>query len=196
MRYTVTAKLYLAACYLRTRIFYRPARIIRFPIDIRWKTSIRWGDDFTTGRNCRLEVVQARDEGVKLRLGNHVQLNDNVHIVAAKSVSIGNDVLMASKIFISDCVHGSYSGSENSDPMTSPDERPLYTAPVVIDDRVWLGDNVVIMPGVHVGEGAVIGASSVVTADIPANTIAVGAPARVIKKYDPVSGKWEKVQQD
>ena len=64
---------------------------------------------------------------------------------------------------------------------------------VVIGDNVWIGDNVTVLPNVHIGKGCVIGANSVVTKDIPDNCIAVGIPAKVIKKFDYKEKKWVRV---
>lgn len=61
---------------------------------------------------------------------------------------------------------------------------------VVIEDGVWLGQRVCVLPGTHIGKNSIIGANSVVTHDIPAYTIAVGSPARIIKKWDYVNKKW------
>jgi acetyltransferase-like isoleucine patch superfamily enzyme len=192
VRYSLSMSIYHGICYVRTKLFYGPARLIRFPIDIRHGKSIRLGKRMTTGKNCRLEAAASGDGKIRLSIGENVQMNDNVHIVAAESVRIGNDVLMASKIFISDCSHGDYSGEAQSDPGTPPQERPLVSAPVVIGDRVWLGENVVVMPGVTIGEGSIIGASSVVLKDVPPRSIAVGIPASVVKRYDEGLKLWKK----
>jgi lipopolysaccharide O-acetyltransferase len=99
---------------------------------------------------------------------------------------------MASGIFISDHSHGSYSGSDASSPLIPPNERPLVSKEVFIDDDCWLGEKVAVLPGVTVGKGSIIGAGSVVTSDIPPYTIAVGIPARPVKKYDFESKQWIK----
>jgi acetyltransferase-like isoleucine patch superfamily enzyme len=191
-KYSFGGLLYLSYCVFLTRLFFRPARLIRFPLDMRGKSRISWGKGFTTGRNCRIEAVGNPTGIPTIVIGDGVQINDNVHIVGMESVSIGNNVLMASKIFISDCSHGDYSEEKGTSPDIPPQDRELKTRPVRICDNVWLGDNVVVMPGVTIGYGAIIGASSVVTADVPEESIAVGAPAKVIKRYNRNSGKWIK----
>jgi len=190
IKYRGLALLYILSCLVRTRLLFSPARLIRFPIDIRNKSAMKWGSGFTTGKNCRLEAISPKGKEASIKIGNNVQLNDNVHIVSAESVILGDDVLIASKVFISDCSHGKYSGIDCSSPDSAPQTRPLYKAPVCIEDRVWIGDNVVVMPGVHIGAGTIIGASSVVVDSIPSDCIAVGAPARVIKKYDRIMKQW------
>ena len=125
--------------------------------------------------------------------GDNVQLNDYVHIGAVGNVSIGNNVLIASRVFISDHDHGFYGESDRHDsPDTIPVERELSFSPIKIEDNVWIGDNVSVLKGVTIGKGAVIGANSVVTKDIPKYCIAVGSPAKIIKKYNFKTKKWEK----
>ena len=120
-------------------------------------------------------------------------MNDYVHITAAHSVEIGDNVLMASKIYISDCSHGSYVGNENdSDPMVSPVDRPLSMKAVTIEDNVWLGEFVSVLPGVTIGKGTIVGANSVVSKSLPPYVIAVGSPAKPIKFYNFENKRWEK----
>jgi len=124
------------------------------------------------------------------------QINDFVHITAMENVSIGNNVLMACKIYISDCSHGSYDGDANdSYPELPPMERKYRTRPVFIEDNVWIGESVSVLPGVRIGKNSIIGANSVVTKNIPENSIAVGNPARVIKKYNFETSFWEKISE-
>lgn len=66
----------------------------------------------------------------------------------------------------------------------------MHTKPVVIESNVWLGDNVVVLPGVTIGSGSIIGANSVVSKDVPKNTISVGVPAKVIKEYNFDKEMW------
>ena len=178
---------------IRTKLMFSQARIIRFPIDIRGKKFIHISEGFTTGVGCRIEAYPEDQKTKTLFIGKDFQMNDYVHITAMESVKIGNNVLMASKIYISDCSHGSYLGNENdSDPNTAPDKRALISKPVLIEDNVWIGEFVSVLPGVTIGKGSIIGANSVVSKSIPANVIAVGAPAQPIKKYNFESKRWEK----
>lgn len=179
---------------IKTKIFYRNVRLIRFPIDIRNKKYIDFGENLTTGIGCRIETFpQIVTANKLLKFGKNVQLNDYVHITAAHSVEIGNNVLMASKIYISDCTHGSYIGNEDdSDPMSLPIDRRLSVKAVKIEDNVWLGEFVSILPGVTVGQGTIVGANSVVSKSLPPFVIAVGSPAKPIKFYNFESKRWEK----
>ena len=94
------SKLLVSVIY--TKLFFRHARLIRLPFDIRNKNYIKIGRGFTTGFGCRIEAYP-KDKRKVLFIGKNVQMNDYVHITAMESVVIGNNVLMASKIYISDC---------------------------------------------------------------------------------------------
>jgi acetyltransferase-like isoleucine patch superfamily enzyme len=173
-----------------TKIFYKKARLIRRPFYIRGKSSLAFSEGFTTGHACRFDLPGNRKE--TLIIGKNCEIGDNVHIVAHEKVIIGDNVLMASKIFISDTNHGQYTGGEQSSPGTPPNKRPLITKPVMVGDNVWIGENVCVLPGVTIGDGSIIGANSVVNQDIPTNCIAVGAPARIVKKYNSNTLIWDK----
>lgn len=179
--------------FLITKIFYNKSRIIRRPFYIRGKRYINLGKNLTTGVGCRIDAFPQEQKQV-IKIGRDVQINDYVHIGAIDSIYIGNRVLIASKVFITDHNHGSY-GYQNihTDPSIPPIERELSSAPVIINDDVWIGEFVTVLPGVTIGKGSVIGAMSVVTKDIPPYSIAVGSPAKVIKRYDFDTKEWIKV---
>lgn len=181
-------------------LYFPNARLIRLPIQVRGKQFMQVGSQFTTGKYCRLEALgdntRIGKRKIMLRIGNNVQINDNVHIAAAGSLSIGNNVLIASKVFISDHNHGNYKNNDlipQDSPLTIPIKRALMIKPVVIENNVWIGEFVSILPGVTIGEGSIIGTMSVVNNNIPPYCIAVGSPAQVIKKYNFKSQEWEKV---
>ncbi len=178
---------------IHTRLFFSGARLVRRPAYVRGKSKICWGRGFTTGVGLRLDVFSYDDEQ-RLIFGNDVQLNDYVHIGVVDRVEIGNNVLIASRVFISDHNHGRYDGcNPESGPSVSPVARPLVAKPVLIRDRVWIGEHVCILPGVTIGEGAVVGAGSVVTHDVPPHSIVAGNPARVIRVFDEACWTWQRV---
>lgn len=190
-RYGVLGVFKLLISLVYTKIFFSKARLIRLPFDIRNRMYIEIGNQFTTGFGCRIEAYPKNKE-VVLKIGKNVQINDFVHITAMESVVIGENVLMASKIYISDCSHGSYSGDQNdSNPNITPADRPLFSKPVLIEDNVWLGEFVSVLPGVTIGKGTIVGANSVVSKSLPPYVIAVGAPAKPIKKYNFDTCRWE-----
>ncbi|OXA71478.1 acetyltransferase [Flavobacterium aquidurense] len=185
-RYGFFGSLKLLLSLIYTKCFFYQARLIRLPFDIRNKRFIKLGKNFTTGFGCRIEAypqINNKDSQIIL-FGENVEINDYVHIAAGEKITIGNNVLIASKVFISDLNHGSYKGNQQDSPLTLPNDRKLSTEPIIIKDNVWIGEGVCIMAGVTIGVGCVIGASSVVTKSIPDYCIALGSPAKVIKQFD------------
>lgn len=172
-----------------TFFIFKNARIIRRPFDVRGKKKISIGNGLTTGKYCRIEAHGAGDK-YSLIIGKNCQINDSVHIAAADCIKLGDNVLIASRVFITDLNHGSYKGDVHSHPDVICNERTLYTAPVDIGSNVWLGEGVVVLPGVTIGSSSIIGANSVITGNIPENSIAVGNPAKVIKRFDFKLNKW------
>lgn len=132
-------------------------------------------------------------------IGDNCQIGDNVHIVAYNNVRIGNNVLMASKIFISDTNHGVYKNlRENTQdsPLSKPNDRQLIFNPTYIGNNVWIGENVVILPGSKIGDGCIIGANAVVSGVIEKHSIAVGSPAKVVKLWNENTKQWERISDE
>jgi lipopolysaccharide O-acetyltransferase len=120
-------------------------------------------------------------------------VNDYVHIGAIERVEIGDNVLIASRVFISDHNHGQYDVPDpRCAPDVIPDQRPVVSKPVRIERNVWIGEQVCILPGVTIGEGSIIGAGAVVIRDVPPNSIAVGNPAKCVRRFDPVDKAWKR----
>lgn len=190
--YSFGETIYNIKCVIGTRLKYKGARLIRTPIAVRGKQYIDFGSGLTTGKNCQIEV-NGDHVGYCLQFGRNVNIGHNVRIQCADSITIGNNVLMGSRITIIDNSHGSYSDNEQDSPHTAPNERKLRTDPIVIEDNVWIGDGAVIQEGVSIGAGSIIAANSVVTKNIPGAVIAGGIPARILKEYNEETHSWEKV---
>ena len=110
-----------------------------------------------------------------LKMGNFCSINKGVFINCRDRVVIGNNVTLSPYVQI----HTGMINIENYDLFL---RRKHAIKPVVIEDNVWIASSVIISPGVRIGKNSVIGAGSVVTRDIPPNSLAVGCPARVVKK--------------
>ena len=123
----------------------------------------------------------------KVTIGNRVRIGENITIDCYEEIVIDDDCLLARDILIMDGLHG-------KDPnVKSYVDTKGEIKSVKIGKGCWIGARVSILPGVNIGEKAIIGTNSVVTKDIPAYSIAVGVPARVIKKYNQQTKQWEKV---
>lgn len=176
-----------------TKVLFPGARLVRRPFYLRGgKRRFVYGEGFTCGYSCRFDLA---GDGTPLIVGKNCKINDRVHISAHESVVIGDNVLMASNIFISDNSHGSY-GDDPSLPDIAPDDRKIVTRPVRIGDNVWIGEGAAVMPGVTIGNGAIIGTNAVVTRDVPDNVIVAGVPAKPIKRFvrGGVASQWKTVK--
>ncbi len=121
----------------------------------------------------------------RIVIGHRVTATGGLTLAALRSITIEDDVMIAGNVFISDGSHG----FEDVD-MPYKYQPMGRIAPVTIKRGCWIGQNVSIMPGVTIGEMAIIGANSVVTRDVPARSIAAGTPARVLKRWDPSTRTW------
>ncbi len=115
-----------------------------------------------------------------VKIGNDCGIGPFSHITGINKIRIGNCVRTGMSVLITDNSHGSFTRDQL---MISPRKRPLVSSgEVVIGNNVWIGAKASILSGVHIGDGCVIGAGSVVTKDIPPYSMAVGVPARVVKQ--------------
>lgn len=118
----------------------------------------------------------------QIKIGQRCDLGDFLNVTACEKITIGNDVLTGRWVTITDNAHGKF---EKEYLTISPKDRKIYSkGPVEIGDKVWIGDKSTILSGVKIGYGAVIGANSVVTKDVPPYALAVGAPATIIKRIN------------
>lgn len=148
------------------------------------------GDDCYFGEGSQLIALEnhfSQELTSELNIGNHVRCVGGCRITCAGNIKICDNVLLGPDVFITDHNHG-------MDPTCSDgySKQPLIIKDVLIKEGVWLGQRVAVMPGVTIGEHSIVGAHSVVTHDIPSYSMAVGAPARVIKKWNSNSCEWTK----
>ena len=141
------------------------------------------GNNCYFGPDCRIEAWTKYKNKVfdpKIIIGNDVRINSTCHIGAINHLEIGDCCLLGSHVMIIDHSHGNSTKEELT---IHPSERDLFSkGEIVIGDYCWICENVVILPGVHIGSGTTIGANAVVTHDIPANCVAAGNPARILKE--------------
>ncbi len=160
---------------------------------------MRVGAGFSAGDALWMEAVVSyggQRFAPELVVGAGVSVSDRVHIACLRRVVIGDGMLAGSGVLISDHTHGVYAGEAQSAPEERPVERRLWSAgEIVIGRNVWLGDGVVVLAGTKIGDGVVVGANSVVRGELPAGTMAVGAPARVVRRWDEARREWMRVER-
>ena len=141
-------------------------------------------------RDCWLQTIpdENQDNEAKLVIHAYSGIGMGASISAVRKVVIGEHVLLARNVYISDHAHA----FENiAEPIMHQGINNI--APVSIGRWTWLGQNVVILPGANVGEHCVVGANSVVNSSIPDFSVAVGSPARVVKRLNRKNCLWERV---
>lgn len=129
------------------------------------------------------------NENCFLSIGDGTYIGRFCHFYATKGITIGNKVLIADKVYLADNLHGYM---DINKPVI--DQPIQQTKEVMIGDGAWLGENVCVI-GASVGKQSVIGANSVVTQDIPDYCIAVGSPAKIIKRYSFDNKAWIKTNE-
>ena len=139
------------------------------------------------GTNVSVGLPFICDYGRNIYVGNNVSVNMNCTFVDCNKIMIGDNVLIASNVQLYTATHP-VELSERLTPNWNMETEQYfcrtYALPIKIGSGCWLGGGVIVLPGVTIGDGSVIGAGSVVTKDIPANSLAVGNPCRVIRKIN------------
>jgi acetyltransferase-like isoleucine patch superfamily enzyme len=148
------------------------------------KVEIGAGVIILSGAWIAAELGSWDQPGPAITIGDDVAINTGVTITAAESVVIEDGVLMAANVLVIDCDH------TMDGPHLQPAYNPLKTAPVRIGRGTWIGQGAAVLRGATIGERCVIGANSVVRGEIPPYSVAVGAPARVVRRYDAATGRW------
>lgn len=139
--------------------------------------SIIIGKNVTIGKRC--VITSWNKFKTNLFIADGVNIGDETHITALNRISIGKDVLIARKVTITDNSHGNIGIKEAIIP---PTQRCLVSkGSVFIGDKVWIGEKATILPGVSIGECAIVGANAVITKNVEPYTVVAGNPARVIK---------------
>jgi len=140
---------------------------------------------FELGADSTIEDFSAINNGVgSVTIGDRTKIGLSNTIIGP--VIIGNDIRLAQNITLSGLNH-------NYEDVSRPIHiQGVSTSPITIEDATWIGANVVVLAGVTIGKHCVIAAGSIVTKDIPSYSVAVGNPARVLKKYNHETKVWEK----
>lgn len=133
-----------------------------------------------SGKGCWIEPPFYFCYGTHIHIGEGCYLNMNCNFIDDGMISIGKKVMFGPSVTIATVGH----------PINPELREYMYAVPVTIGDNCWIGAGAVICPGVTIGENTVIGAGSVVTSDIPANSVAVGNPCKVLRQIDERDKKY------
>jgi lipopolysaccharide O-acetyltransferase len=151
--------------------------VVEPPVRLEGNRRIAVGADVFIGPGCCLQALDEGGDGVAIEIGDGTNIAGRCVISAVTHVRLGRSVLLARNVYIADHAHAY---EDVGRPVL--DQGVTDVRPVEIGDGAWLGQNVVICPGVSIGRGAVVGANSVVKDDVPDHAVAVGAPARVVRE--------------
>lgn len=158
-------------------------RFITLPQELRMARSIEIGRYCRMGRYLLLRCYEAGYGKPLLKIGDRVNIGDYTTISCCNKIIIEDNVRMGRMVIITDNSHGHTDSIEEL--ILNPIDRPLVSkGPVVIEECVWIGEKVSIMPNVTIGKGAVIAANAVVTKSVPPYSIVGGCPARILKKLE------------
>ena len=146
----------------------RPSETLRMKEILKGLLGHTADDDFLINQPFRC------DYGKQISIGKRFFANFNFTVLDEARVTIGDDCFIGPNVSI-------YSACHSTDPIER-NTRQEWAEPVTIGNNVWIGGSVTILPGVSIGDNVTIGAGSVVTRDIPSNTVAVGNPCKVIKQ--------------
>lgn len=136
----------------------------------------------SVGEQVWVEPTLSLARGKTVTIGDDTYINSNLTLIDDWKITIGSHVLIATGVTITTTGHPVH--------YKARPHGEMFSKPVVIEDHAWIGCNVVILPGVTIGMGAVVGAGSIVTHDIPPMTVAVGNPCRVIRKITDTEKDW------
>jgi lipopolysaccharide O-acetyltransferase len=153
--------------------------VLQLPIRVSGEHRISVGSDVFVGAGAWLQVLPGPDGEGYIEIGDGCSLAGGCVLSSAAEVRLGRRVLFARHVYVADHRHAFADGGR-----AVLDQGIEQVEAINIGDGAWLGENVVVGPGVTIGAGAVIGANAVVLEDVPARAVAVGAPARVVRRLD------------
>lgn len=150
---------------------------------------VRLGKQVLIHSYCWIQVVPGRRNADYpcLEIHDHAVIGMNATISAARKIIIGSHVLLGRNVYIAD--HG-HEFRDIAKPVVEQGLRKIVE--VSIGAETWIGQNAVILPGAHIGKHCVIGANSVVSTPIPDYSVAAGAPAKIVRRYDPAATDWRR----
>lgn len=166
--------------------------VVQHNVQIRGARHIALHNNVSVDANVILQTIQQPNDTAspKIILEDHVGISPNSLILAAHMVHLEKGVMVGPS-----CVIVDYDHAYSDVTQLIVDQSLTNIKPIHIKSGVWIGANSTICAGVTIGKNSVVGANSVVTKDIPDFSVALGAPARVVKKYNPKTKQWGKLSK-
>lgn len=152
-------------------------------VNVRNNGELRFGKNVIIRPSCDIFLHEKKS---MLKIGDNVEIGNHSTLSSMNSIIIKEGVLTGPHVFISD--HNHEYGNPN---VHIYKQGAFVKGEVIIEEGCWIGTNVVIVGNVRIGRNCVIGANSVVTRDIPDYCLAIGSPAKIVKKYNFVTEQWE-----
>ena len=173
--------------FQRTLVFKKFGRnsIVKYPFKAWNKACLEIGNNVFIAENSFFSISKSLDKKPLLKIGNGVCIGANFFAACIDEILIEVNVLLSDRVFVSDHIHDYHDIQE---PVIK--QKLLGRGRVVIREGAFIGINAVIMPGVTIGLNSVVGASSVVTKDVPDYCVAAGNPAKIVKQYDTLNNVW------
>lgn len=193
--YTYKKKIYGLLLYTINVMIYHnfgKGSVIYRPLKVTGRKHIYIGDGVSFDKGLRMEAItwkDGQDFHPHIYIGNNTHAEQHCQIFSAMFLHIGNNVVISSDVYITDVEH------DYKDINKRILEQCLKPGKTIIGDYSFLGTGVKIIKPVIIGEHVVVGANSVITKDIPSYSVVVGNPAKIIKKYNFTTKKWENTKE-
>jgi acetyltransferase-like isoleucine patch superfamily enzyme len=176
-------KFIYTSCILSKFLEFGQNSSVEYSINLKGEKYISIGKDLSLGKNSILNAWESY-KGVKFKpsisIGNNTSIGEWCHLTSINEIRIGENVLFGRFVLVTDNSHGDFSKIQLELP---PSSRRLISKGVVeIENDVWIGDKVTILPNVIIGHNSIIGANSVVSKNVPPYSVVGGIPAKIIKE--------------
>jgi acetyltransferase-like isoleucine patch superfamily enzyme len=191
---TISSVYHYIATLLLYKLFVRQSNgiFIIYKADLITPEHLRIGKNVVIRHHARIEGIN-KYAGVnfdpQIIIGDNVRIQQNLHLTCASKITIGRHTAIAANVSITDINHG------YEDINIPPEEQPLQIIEVTIGEACKIYNNVVILPGTVLGKHNIVGANSVVRGVFPDYSVIVGAPAKIVKRYNVTTRLWEKTDE-